>query len=276
MKVVGDPSLRTYTHSPNEWVELNQTLLNTTDRLKCPICHRNIDKSLATHVISSDDHLDLKSFKEEYDGIPLTTEGMSEKMSESRYKEIGIYDWRRLDADDDTILRNEDWIVSVEESELIAEPDIFDHLVELFNQYDTERWRSFRIGVATSLLIALNDEGYDFITGKEVADRLNVDERLVKRRKSDHPESTDDLRFPEDLVRIKLDDIGDVNLDDIREELLSYPDEFKYGGREARTIAALATWRAVDWISQDRASKIFGVTTVAIRNARDDLESRRR
>lgn len=263
----------TLPESPEDWVEFNEELRSESDVLLCPICEKELEDSLASHVRRTEDHPDLETFKEEYDGMPLISEGFSETMSEARQVDFGVYDWRRLNVVDRTVVDQRDWLMEVEESGLINEPAIFERIVELSNMRSRQR-RPLKLGVASCLCLALNENGYDFITAKEVADRLGLDEVEVRREKRRHPESVSDLRTPEEVVRLKVDEIGDVNLNEIREELLSYPDEFRGGGRNPRTIAALATWRVVDWITQYRAGKIFGVTDMAIRNTRDDLETR--
>jgi len=262
--------------SPEGWVSYNENLKTNFDMLTCPVCDKEIHESLAAHVLHSEEHPDLESFKEEYDGIPLTTESFRENIESGRPDyliEFGAFDWRQLDLECHAHIRNKDFFVAVEESGLIAEHAIFDRMVELFNMCSWDGY-SVEVGVATCLYISLNENGYDFITFKEIADALNVDKTRMHDIEKEHPEGSNDLRTPEELVRVKLEDIGEVNLDEVREELLSYPEEFKFSGRKPGTIAALATWRAVDgeFMTQHRAGKIFGVTPVSINNAKNGLQ----
>jgi len=259
--------------TPEEHVDYAKQVKDVSDKVWCPYCETIVPDALGAHVRNTHE-LTGKEIQADFPGIPMSSEAHKERISEGLKEEFGAFDWDRLNDNRDRIWENSEWLVDVEESGLIPEQAVFDRLVELYNMVSWDRGHSLEISITTCLYIALNENGYDYITVREIAEQVGVVRKKIHTKKKRHPESTDELRTPEEVVRIQLEDIGDVNLDDVREELLSYPDDFKYSGREPGTIAALATWGAVDWITQDHAGEIFGVTTVAIRNARDDLENR--
>jgi len=259
--------------TPSDWVALNEDMKEDFDVLWCPECRAEVNGSLSVHVNNAADHPSLEDFKGKYEGMPLVTDGLGDNIADGLTEDFGAFDWDRLEADRKTITHHRDWLLTVEMSGLIADQAIFEDLVEYYNAHD---WWSMREGVATSLLIALND--YSYIGASEVADELDIGEKTLRRRKKDHPETTPDVRTPQELLRDKLEDseVGVEEYSRAYEELLSYPEEFRHGGRQPSTIAALTAWRAIERITQKWAADMFDVTTASITNAKNDLENRQR
>lgn len=243
-------------------------LLEDDDALvTCRICGYQ-STQLRPHIASHG--WDIEDYQEEFPGAPLNSDAFGESISQGLIIDFGMYDWNRLHVPRPLLTSHREWLLELEQTWLMANEEIYQKTVTAFNIAREDKVTNFRRQVMACLAHVLREE-QPHLTLKAIADAIDHDPKTLTRDVKQLPFHSDP-RTPEDLVRRKEETQGVV--EEVLAELDEYPDWFKYSGRAPRTVAAVASYRAVDEWTQREVGEIFDVTTVAIRDARKELRKR--